>query len=48
MPISLAVSGDVGSFSEEAGLLYAQRQGWSVSIKYAIDMAGVLVAVTSG
>ncbi len=45
----IAVSGDSGSFSEEAGLLYAQRQGWdNPEIIFAIDMDGVLKAVNDG
>ncbi len=46
--MKIAVSGDAGSFSEEAGLLYAQRQGWDdPDIIYAIDMDGVLSLVSS-
>jgi len=49
MSIKIAVSGDQGSFSEEAGLLYAQRQGWNnPELLFAIDMEGVLKAVTEG
>ena len=45
----ISVSGDAGSFSEEAGLLYAQRQGWeNPEIIFSIDMEGVLKAVHSG
>ncbi|MFO0780730.1 MAG: prephenate dehydratase domain-containing protein [Candidatus Gracilibacteria bacterium] len=40
--LRLAVSGDTGSFSEEAGLLYAQRNGLKVKIIFAIDMERVL------
>ena len=40
--IRLAVSGDTGSFSEEAGLLYAQRNGLNAKLIFAIDMEGVL------
>lgn len=43
--IRLAVSGDTGSFSEEAGLLYAQRIGIKPEIIFAIDMEGVLTAL---
>lgn len=43
--IRLAVSGDTGSFSEEAGLLYAQRNGLNFKIIFAIDMEGVLKAL---
>lgn len=49
MSIKLAVSGDKGSFSEEAGLLYAQRMGWdNPELVFAIDMEGVLKVVNSG
>jgi len=44
----IAVSGDAGSFSEEAGLLYAQREGLEPKIIYAIDMEGVLSLVEKG
>jgi len=46
----LAVSGDPGSFSEEAGRLYATRQGWEdtdVEIVFATDMDGVLARVNN-
>lgn len=47
--MKIAVSGDIGSFSEEAGLLYAQRQGWSnPEMIFAIDMDGVLRSVSIG
>lgn len=42
MKIKIGVSGDAGSFSEEAGLIYAQREGFEPEIVYAIDMEGVL------
>ncbi len=45
---TLAVSGDAGSFSEEAGLVYAGREGFEASMIYAIDMEGVLSAVEQG
>ena len=49
MSIKIAVSGDIGSFSEEAGLLYAQRQGWdNPEMIFSIDMDGVLKTVTEG
>lgn len=49
MSIKIAVSGDAGSFSEEAALLYAARQGWrEQEIIYAIDMDGVLKSVSEG
>ena len=43
--IRLAVSGDTGSFSEEAGLLYAQRNGLDAKMVFSIDMEGVLAAL---
>ncbi len=44
----LAVSGDPGSFSEEAGRLYATRRGWDdLDIIFATDMKGVLSAVNN-
>lgn len=46
--IILGVSGDPGSFSEEAGLLYAQRVGIKPTLKYLTDMEGVLAAVSTG
>lgn len=45
MMTKIAVSGDAGSFSEEAGLLYAQREGLEPEIIYAIDTEGVLSRV---
>jgi prephenate dehydratase len=41
----LGVSGDPGSFSEEAGLLYAQRVGIKPTLRYLTDMEGVLAAL---
>src|SRR5437773_2197439 len=41
----IAVSGDAGSFSEEAGLLYAQRNGMNAQIIFKTDMEGVLAAL---
>jgi prephenate dehydratase len=43
--INLGVSGDPGSFSEEAGLLYAQRVGIKPNLVYLTDMEGVLSAL---
>jgi len=45
---TIAVSGDAGSFSEEAGLLYAQRENVEPEIVFAIDMEGVLREVDAG
>ncbi len=44
----IGVAGDEGSFSEDAGLLYAKRAGISVTFSYLIDMEGVLSAVEAG
>jgi prephenate dehydratase len=43
--IRLGVSGDQGSFSEEAGLLYARCAKIKLALKYCIDMEGVLAAL---
>ncbi|MBT3539281.1 chorismate mutase [Candidatus Parcubacteria bacterium] len=49
MSTKISVSGEAGSFSEEAGLLYAQRQGLeNPEIVFSIDMEGVLKSVTIG
>ncbi len=42
---TLGVSGDIGSFSEEAALLYAHRTGHKYTLVYLMDMEGVLNAV---
>jgi prephenate dehydratase len=46
--IKLGVSGDKGSFSEEAGLLYAKNHKMNATLDYLIDMEGVLAAVEKG
>jgi prephenate dehydratase len=44
----IGVSGDVGSFSEEAGLIYAAKAHTGVhSLNYLIDMEGVLAALNN-
>lgn len=43
--IKMGISGDLGSFSEEAALLYAQQQDLTVTLSYLIDMEGVLSAL---
>ena len=43
--ILLGVSGDVGSFSEEAALHYAKQKNMNASLVYLIDMEGVLTAI---
>ncbi len=44
----LAVAGDEGSFSEEAGLAYTQRTGLKTKLVFATDMEGVLSLVERG
>ncbi len=46
--VRLGVSGDAGSFSEEAGLLYAKNSNIHPTLDYLIDMEGVLAAVENG
>jgi prephenate dehydratase len=46
--LTLGVSGDAGSFSEEAGLLYAQKNNLQSSLIYLTDMEGVLAAIEAG
>lgn len=46
--IKIGVSGDAGSFSEEAGILYANREDFIPDITYCIDMEGVLSALEKG
>lgn len=48
MSLKMGVSGDRGSFSEEAALLYAQRAGIHPILHYLIDMEGVLTALEQG
>ena len=43
--IIIGVSGDAGSFSEEAALLYARSAGVKPKLSYLIDMEGVLAAL---
>lgn len=45
--LRIGVSGDVGSFSEEAGFTYAAKaQGGKSEMSYLIDMEGVLAALS--
>lgn len=45
----IGVSGDIGSFSEEAGWIYAAKaHTGSHELRYLIDMEGVLAALTDG
>ncbi len=46
--IQLAVAGDAGSFSEQAGMLYSEQQGVESHIIYATDMEGVFSRLDSG
>ena len=46
--MTVGVSGDAGSFSEEAALLYAERLGFKLTLEYLTDMEGVLAAVEAG
>lgn len=46
--IRLGVSGQAGSFSEEAGLAYAKGHNIELVLDYLIDMEGVLAAVANG
>ena len=48
MATRIGVSGDRGSFSEEAGLLYAMRIGLEPEIIHSIDMEGVLSKLDEG
>ena len=45
---TVAVSGDQGSFSEEAGLLYAKQKSFESVILFATDMEGVLLMIDRG
>lgn len=46
--IKMGVSGVAGSFSEQAGLLYAETAGITVELDYLVDMERVLAAVAAG
>jgi prephenate dehydratase len=47
--IRIGVSGDIGSFSEEAGLIYAAKaHNAQHKLYYLIDMDGVLSALSQG
>ncbi len=46
--ITIGVSGDQGSFSEEAAMLYAANTGKAVDLKYLIDMERVLSTLEHG
>lgn len=48
MTTSFGISGDAGSFSEEAALIYAHRKGIKSSMIHLLDMEGVLDAVEKG
>ncbi len=46
--IILGVSGEVGSFSEEAGEQYSQQASLQTTLDFLVDMEGVLSAVSAG
>ena len=48
MTTVIGVSGDAGSFSEEAALVYAKRAGIHPLLAYLSDMEGVLLAIEAG
>ncbi len=45
MAIKFGIPGDVGSFSEEAALLYTKQDSVAISFMYLLDMDGVLSAI---
>ena len=45
--IRLGVSGEPGSFSEEAGELYSRQAGIQSTLDFLVDMEGVLAAVAA-
>lgn len=46
--VKLGVSGVAGSFSEQAGLLYAEKNDITATLEYLIDMERVLADVANG
>ena len=46
--LKIGVSGDAGSFSEEAGKLYMDRESLNAELVYSIDMEGVLASLERG
>lgn len=44
----MGVSGDAGSFSEAAALVYGKKQKIDLTLDYLIDMEGVLTAIEIG
>jgi prephenate dehydratase len=46
--VTLGVAGDAGSFSEQAGLIYAETVGLKPAFTYLIDMEKTLAAVAAG
>jgi prephenate dehydratase len=46
--VKIGVSGEPGSFSEEAAELYIQRTGIQARFDFLVDMEGVLAAVSTG
>ena len=48
MTTIIGVSGDIGSFSEEAAFQYAKQVEMNPLLVYARDMEGVLAAIEAG
>ncbi|WP_131778004.1 prephenate dehydratase domain-containing protein [Legionella bozemanae] len=48
MTTLFGISGDVGSFSEEAALIYARQKGIDPTLIHLLDMEGVLNAIENG
>ena len=46
--IKMGISGEVGSFSEEASVAYAKRAGIELAPLFLLDMEGVLSALEKG
>lgn len=46
--MKIGISGDIGSFSEEAALTYAKKSGMALQLVYLLHIEGVLSAVSSG
>lgn len=48
MTTLFGISGDVGSFSEEAALIYAKQKGIDPTLVHLLDMESVLSAIENG
>lgn len=48
MTTLFGISGDAGSFSEEAALIYAKKKGIDPTLVHLLDMEGVLDAIEKG